>query len=677
LNELRPNLLRWVALACATLMLSMTLAPTADAGRRNKGKKWSPPGLVQQALQQAQTDEAGAITTLENFVVERPSSSVTPWAALYAGELHRLTVSVQSPDAERHFVWVLDRFAGHLLQGAASLGLALNRAGESPVGQDLATLEWTPESTAPRSMNADRYRVLAMHHEQGGKDDLARATAKKAAEYAIGQISLEQRVRQTVGHLLSNDLKNRLTPPPADARSPDRIRLDEGQARLLADDFAGTKAILETILKKWPDSEHLEEVHATLARAESGDPIAERVVGVLLPLSGRLAPAGKRLEQIIRLTNASLDRPLDLLFRDTAGDPSETRKVLDSLVLEDGAMAVVGPLVKETAFAAAERAQALRVPLIAFTQTPGITEGKDYVFRGGITHAQQIRALVDHVIGLRNIRTFAILAPDTPYGHGVAESFIAEVTTREAEVKHALFYDPAVNDYTEIARTLGQKDYEARAKEFKDMQEAAEERGADVDKMVLPPLVDFEALFIPDSARKLPVVASALAWEEFSLGSFIARKDDQPLLVLGLNSWHDERLVIDGGEYLRNGLFVDAYDPRSTSELNQAFMAHVEANLERSPSLFDALGHDVTRILASAFEAEPTDRASLRDALLAADFTGAVAGGGKFGTQREVQRDFVVFTILKDGIQPAEYIPEADEATEEIDAVGDDQTPKE
>ena len=658
-------------------MFCMAFSPSADAGRRNKAKKWSPPGLVLQALEQAQTDEAAAIVTLERFVADRPESSVAPWAALYAGELHRVPVSAHSAEAEKHYVWLLDHFPGNKLQGAASLGLALNRAGDAPAGQDLATLEWTAEGSTPRSMNADRYRILALHHEQAGKDNVAQTSARKAAEYAIGQTTLEQRVRKSVGHLLPDDLKSRLTAPPADERTDDRIKLDEGQARLLLDDFAGTKAILEVLLKRWPSSEHLEEVHATLARAEAGDPVTERVIGVLLPLSGRFAPAGQRLEQIIQLTNASLEQPLQLIFRDTAGDPDQTRKVLDSLVLEDGAMAVLGPLVKDTAIAAAERAQALRVPLVAFTQTPGITDDRDYVFRGAITHAQQVRALVDHVIGLRNIRTFAVLAPDTPYGHGVAESFISEVTSRDAEVKHALFYDPAVHDYTEIAQTLGQKDYEARAQEFEDMKEAAEERGADVDKMVLPPLVDFEALFIPDSARKLPVVASALAWEEFSLGSFVARKDDQPLLMLGLNSWHDERLVIDGGEYLRGGLFVDAYDPRSTSESNQAFIAHVEANLDRSPSLFDALGHDVTQMMATAFEAEPTDRNSLRDALIAMDFTAAVAGGGKFGERREVQRDFVVFTILKDGIQPAEFIPEAQDESEENNAEGGDPAPEE
>ena len=93
------------------------------------------------------------------------------------------------------------------------------------------------------------------------------------------------------------------------------------------------------------------------------------------------------------------------------------------------------------------------------------------------------------------------------------------------------------------------------------------------------------------------------------------------------------------------------------TEINQAFIAHVEANLERPPSLFDALGYDVTQIVASAFDAAPTDRTSLRDALLATVFEQAVAGGGAFNEAREVQRKFVVFTVLKEGIAPVPPAP--------------------
>lgn len=652
-----PIRMRQFTAVCIALLLSITISTNADA-RRNKAKKWAPPALIHQVLEQAQTDESAALTTLEDFISSQPKHSTTPWATLYAAEFYRIDEGYNSPEAQRHFETIFDRFPGHRLQKAAGLGLALNRAGNTPEKQDLATLEWTAENSVPRSMNADRYRVLALHQLTTGKESIAKQHAEKAAHYAMGNETLEQRVRRSLDPLLPEALKSQLSAPPVDARSPDRIRMDEGQAKLLADDFIGAKQIFEEVLKRWPDSEYVEEANAALSRAEAKDPIAERVVGVLLPLSGRYAPAGRRLEQIVRLTNASLEEPLNLLFKDTAGDPDQTREVLDALVLQEGAMAVIGPLVKDTAVVAASRAQALQVPLVTFTQTHGITEGRDFVFRGAITHSQQVEALVKHVVELRNIRSFAVLAPDTPYGRGVTESFIAEVTSREGEVKHALFYDPAVHDYTEVAQTLGQKDYEARAEEFEEMKEAAEERGADVDKLVLPPVVDFEALFIPDSARKLPVVASALAWEEFSLGTFIARKDDQPILMMGLNSWHDDRLVIDGGEYLRGGLFVDAYDPRSTSESNQAFIAHVEANLERSPSLFDALGHDVTRIVASAFDAQPTDRNSLRDALTETNFTEAVAGGGSFGDAREVERNFVVFTVLKEGIEPAQYTPD-------------------
>jgi len=224
------------------------------------------------------------------------------------------------------------------------------------------------------------------------------------------------------------------------------------------------------------------------------------------------------------------------------------------------------------------------------------------------------------------------------------------VVEREGSVAISVFYDPEASDLRSYASELGQKDYKARWRELKNLKEEAEEVGMDPDKVVLPPVVDFDAIFIPDSARRVPLVASALAYEEFAIGGFSPKKNMEAVPLLGLNAWHNPKLPELGARYVRNALFVNAFSSTRVDPTIEAFVSRYLVEVGQEPGVLEAVIYDVGRMVGVATRTSPPSREAFRVAIDGVSIARPVAGGGTFGETREVHRELIVFTIDSEGI---------------------------
>ncbi len=645
-------LLRWLLLALSVLVL----VPTAMA---RKDKDPTPPMIVLQARSLAREDRLEGLALLEDYLAGDPKAELVPWVTIEAGEQRRLMNDLKS--AREHFLRVQQGFTEHILAEAATLGITLVDSGERPSGNQLATLGYLTAEGAPPSMDADRYRLLAIDavasDERQGK---VRGLTAKASAYAkeSGDPLVLARLTKSLMQLHDGGVIDHAEPEPV--AGPEDLAtqaLEEAHESLLEGDLERARKAAETFLATFPESPKVREAEYVIQRVDAGDPIDPTLVGVLLPLSGTYAPPGQRLQRVIEMANRHAGSPMRLRFVDTEGDPERTVEQLEALVLEHGAVAVLGPLLKENAAAAAEAAQALHVPLICLAQAEGVTAERPYVFRGFLTPVLQVRQLVEHASATLELTRFAILAPDNPYGKLAAEAFSTEVLQRGGEILQQVFYDPAAGDFRKAAAELAAKDYEARSWEFHKLKEDAEERGMDPDKVVLPPLVDYQAIFIPDSHQRVPLVASSLAYEEFAVGEFKPRKDDVPLLLLGLNGWHADELAIQGGKYVRGGIFVDAFFPLSEELQVQSFIASFRQEFERDPGTVDALGYDAARMVALAVAEGPGRRELTRDCLNAVVLPPPGSGGASFEEEGEVVRTLEVLTVGEEIIERWEPEP--------------------
>ncbi len=642
----------------------LATAPPADAARR--AKDLQEPMIVLQSRELARQERLEGLALLEDYLEGDPKPELAPWVILNAGEQRRLINDLKG--AREHFEQLRSGYPDHPLHDAAVLGITMVDAGEHPSGNQLATMGLLTAEGAPASLDADRYRLLALATTaEGDRPKQQRSHVAKANAYAeeSGDPLVQARLSKSLARIANPAMA---AMEPDHGVDPDQLAsqsLERAHQAMAEGDADGARRAAESFLATFPESPAVREAEYLIQRAERGDPYDERLVGVLLPLSGTYAPPGQRLQRVIEMANRHAGSPMRLVFVDTQGEPERSVELLEELVLERGAAVVMGPLLKESASVAAETAQALHVPLVTLSQAEDITTDRPFVFRGFLTPAQQVEALMEHVMGTMDLVRFAVLAPDTSYGHVAAEAFTAAAAQRGGSVLKTVYYDPAAGDFRGPAAELADKDYKARAWEFHKLKEDAEERGMDPDKVVLPPRVEYQAIFIPDAHQRVPLVVSALAYEEFAIGAFKPKRDDVPLVMLGLNGWHHDQLAVDGGKYVRDGILVDAFDLDDPSIQVESFAGAFQQEFDRDPGVVDAMAYDAARMVAATVVDSPGHREQARDALAAVELPDTVSCGRSFDEQGEVQRELLVLTVFEETIGLWE--PEPEEGAEPLD----------
>ncbi len=628
--------------------LSFLMIPSTEAGRRKKAPPR--PEVVEQALVLAPSDRLGAIAMLEGAASDASDPSARSIISLWAGEQRRLV-----GDTAVSRAW-FERAAKsddkEILDGS-SMGLALLNAQDGLSGNVVATLQLLGEAGLPDSMNADRYRLLALDGvAQGTNPTKVREYVRKAVAYASGDPTVEGRVKASLASMMAPEQADQLESSPEAQMSAEEDGIKRAREALHAGRLSEAGRLAQQLLDTWPDTEHAREAGYIIKRADSGDKAIAGKIGVLLPSSGKYATVGQRIREVIELANDRMGGRLQLVFRDANGNPEQTILAVEKLVLEDGVVAILGPLLKEDAMVAAETAQALGTPMVALSQSQNPSAAGDYIFRGFLPVEQQVEALVRHATREQGMRRFAVLYPDTAFGQNAREAFEAEAKKQGASVVKAIAYDSEANSFLDPARKLGSKDYASDSGEYYRLKREAERNGSDPSKVVLPPRIDFDAIFIPDSWHRVALVASSLAYEEFAVGNFRPNRHAQRMPLLGLNALNDARIIEVGGDYIQHAIFVDAFEVHSNAPGVQEFVSDHERALGRKPGVIDALTWDATRLLGTAVLAGGPDRKAVRDELQAGHVNSPVAGGDHFGEDREVARRMQVLTISGDRIRP-------------------------
>jgi len=628
----------------------LTFALSTPADARRSRNRVEIPTVYAEAMAKGTTDRMAAIADLESALTGKVDADARPWLMLAAGEQRRL--AGDSAVARAWFERLDSEYADHVLQNSAKLGLALLSADESLSGNVVATLQLIEGSTIPDTMQADRYRLLALDGlEQGSPPGRVQQYVRQAVVHAVADPMVEARVKVTLADMLTKEQDEQLEANGAELPSLEVEAIRSAREALQAGRHSEASRLATQLLTNWPESEYALEAGYIVQRADSGDRVVAAKVGVLLPKSGDYSSIGTQMEDVIRLANDHMGGRMTLVFRDAHGDTESTVTALEELVIDEGCVAILGPLIKTDVMAAAETAQALGVPLVALSHAKRPTDAGEFVFRGFMPIRQQIEALVSHAMDNEGLRTFGVMFPDTGFGTHAAESFQAAVEARGGSVVVSVGYSPEATDFRSDAKRLGGKDYTARAAEYARLQRDAEEKGMDPSKVVLPPSVELDGIFIPDSWKRVGLVASALAYEEFAIGDFRPHRHAQRVALLGLNAWNNPGIVENGGGYVQKSVFVDAFSPAASRPGVENFVESHRSVLKRAPGVLDALVWDATHLVGEAVLAAGPDRAAVRDELKEVKLASPVAGGGHFGEDREVARDLLVLTVAGDSIR--------------------------
>jgi len=356
----------------------------------------------------------------------------------------------------------------------------------------------------------------------------------------------------------------------------------------------------------------------------------QRAIGVLLPLSGRYAAFGQRVQRGMELAQETFRPhiPVRFIFRDTAGDETVAAQQVAELAISDRVMGVAGPLVGNAALGATRRANQERTPLLTMSQKKGLAASSLYTFRNSLTPQLQVRALIDYAMEERGFSQFGIMSPQTRQGENFAAIFREEVIRRGGEVLAEQSYLTDQTDFRYQVRLLQGLDPNAPDEEVPTDPDAIKEEEE-------PP--PFEALFIPDYADRISLIAPQLAF--YGL---------EGVQLLGANGWNDAELPRLTRQFTEGAVFTDGFFLHSEYPFVQEFVENYFNRYGEEPTILEAQGYDTAGIMLTLLnDSRVRSREDLRRALAQLQNYPGVTGATRFDFIGEADKILFLLQVQK------------------------------
>ncbi|SHJ19450.1 amino acid/amide ABC transporter substrate-binding protein, HAAT family [Malonomonas rubra DSM 5091] len=440
---------------------------------------------------------------------------------------------------------------------------------------------------------------------------------QKALPLAENQASLLERAHRLLqGHLSDIELEEAAFMWQGTAIGQD-ARLQLARRALGQQQQQKATHLLQMVLASDVTFPYWQEAEMLLQRSSMDSWFNRDSIGVLLPLSGRYASYGELVKRGLELAVREHNRtrlPVRLVYRDTAVEGVSTSQLVSSLTDDAKVMAIVGPLLGAGAEEAATRAQLEMVPLISLSQRAGLPQRGDFVFRDSLTAEQQIQSLVRYAIDTQHI-SFSVLRPENRLGEEMTRLFVDEVRRFGGEIVDIVSYPEEGTDFRKQIQSLLWEDYvvdippKPELPEFDEFGlpiEKKEEDKKEPEELEYP-LAPFHALFMPDYAERISVIAPQL--------KFYGIKD---VTLLGINGWNAPELVERAGRFLDQAVFVDGFFSASSQPEVQRFVELYRQAYEEEPTILSAQAFDAANMLLLGMDdATVRNRDDLRQRLAA------------------------------------------------------------
>jgi ABC-type branched-subunit amino acid transport system substrate-binding protein len=405
---------------------------------------------------------------------------------------------------------------------------------------------------------------------------------------------------------------------------------------LLSDRLEEARRAAIMIVRFAPEEEWLIVANEMLEEIEDRLKVSPNVIGCLLPLSGPFAIYGQEVLNglelgldIFRESNEDLSS-IEFVIRDTQGNPEIAVEAIRELAVQEKALVTIGPLISKVAEEVVGKAQELGIPIITLSQSEGITTRGEMVFQNCLTPEDQLRSLVNKVIGELGLKRFAILYPANAYGRYFMNKLWDRVESQGGIITAVESYDPKVTDFgTEIKKMVGL--FYPRPES--DMEEEEKEESEKEPE----PIIDFDVVFIPDSHERAALIASQLAYY-----------DVVGVRLLGTNLWNSPELIKIAGQYVHGALFPIGFFPGSGYKGVDSFVEQYKTNFGKEPGLLAAIGYDTIRIVKEILRQKGKaikTREDLRYALAGNENFDGVTGPMAFDDNRIAKRNPLLLTI--------------------------------
>jgi branched-chain amino acid transport system substrate-binding protein len=312
------------------------------------------------------------------------------------------------------------------------------------------------------------------------------------------------------------------------------------------------------------------------------------------------------VEEINKAPNTKMK--IDLKTYDTKGNKAEAINAMKKCIEQDKVLAIEGPTLSGSMFAAGPIAQKSKV--VAFgtgTTAPGITDLGDYIFRNAIPGKMAIPITVKKAhdkLGFKNVAIMYSNNNDQMVGeHGI---------------------------YEELFKKMG-------------IDIIDTETFADKD-------TDFSAQLTKIQAANPDVICIAGLYQEGALIVKKAREMGMKQPIIGNNGFNSPAYIEQAGAAAEGTLVATPWNAERKTEKAQHFRQAFKDKYGHEPDQFSAQAYDAIYVMHEAAEksGSTTDRKKFRDALAQIkDFEGAT-GKFQFDENRDPKMDLDVLQV-KDG----------------------------
>jgi hypothetical protein len=159
----------------------------------------------------------------------------------------------------------------------------------------------------------------------------------------------------------------------------------------------------------------------------------------------------------------------------------------------------------------------------------------------------------------------------------------------------------------------------------------------------LPPIVDFEVLFIPDSAEKVRQIVPMLSYHGV-----------RGVQLLGANLWNNEAILDRNSlDAMQGAIFVDGFSSAQDAPEVQIFMNRYRKNFGEAPDILAAQAFDTMQILKRAESSQGLrSRGDVRRHLRDMPPWNGATGKTVFAKNGQAERELFHFIVDGDRIRP-------------------------
>lgn len=379
-----------------------------------------------------------------------------------------------------------------------------------------------------------------------------------------------------------------------------------------------------------------------------------KTIGILLPLSGKFAKFGRLcLNAALLAIKAYEDMDADprlakfrFAIQDSGESPESALEGFNKLVMEDHVAGVIGPLLSKQAGTVAQKAQEYGVPLFSLSQKGGLDQLGSYIFPIALTPNQQVETIVKYATEKLSYKRFAIMAPDDNFGDEYIRLFWDAAEAAGGEIVAIERYTPKSTDFREeIAHLLGLDFPDGRRIELEELKRRESAYAATIKvtgslrkrllkAYELKPVVDFDAVFVPDDPQAIGQIAPSFAV-----------KDIQDLPLLGINTWNTPEIVQRAGRYLQKSLFVDTFFPHSKNNSAVQFIELYSKHFGTVPGTIEVQTYDAAKMALNILaDNEISSRAKYRELLVNQGKYFGISGAFEF-SETGIKRSAYLLTV--------------------------------